>query len=115
MLEAWRDKPFTEEEMENFSTSALLGSACQVQVVHNGEWTNVKTVMALPEGVAVPEATLSPISFDMDNDDVVPDGVPRWIQNVIKKSQEVQEGTRKLTFPEEEGGEEEPEPGKAPF
>ena len=35
MLEAWRGKKFTAEELEGFDLEKLIGVNCQVQVVHN--------------------------------------------------------------------------------
>lgn len=35
MLEAWRGKKFTQEELEGFDLEKLLGANCQIQVIHN--------------------------------------------------------------------------------
>ena len=33
-LVSWRGKPFTEEELEGFDLSKLLGKPCQIQIIH---------------------------------------------------------------------------------
>jgi hypothetical protein len=56
-LEAWRGKKFTDQELEGFDLNNVLGTYCQLQVVHStdGQYANVNTIMAYkgekPEGV----------------------------------------------------------------
>lgn len=50
MLEAWRGRKFSVEELEGFDLEKLIGANCQVQVVHNvaaeGEvYANVQAVV----------------------------------------------------------------------
>lgn len=58
-LEAWRGKPFTPEELENFDLSKLLGVQCMITVIHEprkdggkGVFDGVKSVTAMPKGMA---------------------------------------------------------------
>ena len=35
MLEAWRGRKFSEEELDGFDLEKLIGANCQVQIIHN--------------------------------------------------------------------------------
>lgn len=49
VLEGWRGKAFTSEELKGFDIAKVLGVPCQLQIVHSddGKYANVKTVSAL--------------------------------------------------------------------
>lgn len=53
MLEAWRGKKFSAEELDGFDLEKLLGVNCQVQVIHNitdkGTFANVQAVVPAPK------------------------------------------------------------------
>lgn len=55
LLEAWRGRKFSAEELEGFDLEKLIGVNCQVQVVHNikagGEtYANVQAVVKAAKG-----------------------------------------------------------------
>lgn len=52
MIESWRGKGFTDAEAEQFDVRNLIGQTCMLQVVHSddGQYANVKNVMAPPKG-----------------------------------------------------------------
>jgi hypothetical protein len=53
MLEAWRGRKFTSEELGGFDLERLLGANCQIQVIHNitdkGTFANVQAVVPAPK------------------------------------------------------------------
>jgi len=56
MLEAWRGKKFTAEELDGFDLEKLIGANCQVQVIHDlkagGQvYANIQAVVPAPKGV----------------------------------------------------------------
>jgi hypothetical protein len=58
-LQMWRNKKFTEAELEGFDLEKLLGAPCQVQVVHNARndgqvFADVQAVIPLGRGVVKP-------------------------------------------------------------
>lgn len=59
VLQAWRGKAFTPEEIKGFDVEKLIGVGALIQVVHtdnNGKtYDNVDTVAKLPKGMAPPE------------------------------------------------------------
>lgn len=58
-LEAWRGRPFTEEELQGFDVEAVIGVPCLLSIIHNAAggnvYANVNALMRLPKGMAPPE------------------------------------------------------------
>jgi hypothetical protein len=57
MLEAWRGRKFTPEELKGFDLEKLVGVACQVQIVHGitgqgGTFAQIQAVVPPARGVA---------------------------------------------------------------
>lgn len=57
MLEAWRGRKFTDEELKGFDIEKLIGANCQIQVCHNissegDTYANVQAVVPLSKGAA---------------------------------------------------------------
>ena len=55
MIELWRGRKFSPEELESFDLETLIGKPCQIQIMHNVDsrgrtWANVKGVFASPKG-----------------------------------------------------------------
>lgn len=57
MLEAWRGRKFTDEELKGFDIEKLIGANCQIQVCHNissegDTYANVQAVVPISKGVS---------------------------------------------------------------
>lgn len=99
VLESWRGKAFTQEELGGFEIRNLLGVGCQIQIIHKkkGEQTyaNVTSVMALPKGMKSAVSELPQLWFSFDEIDksnpAIPEEIPEWIQKVITQSDEWKE------------------------
>lgn len=94
-LEAWRGKPFTDEETRGFDEQKLLGLPCLVTIVHEdkGERTyaNVASISGIPKGTVVPEQVNASVSYHvMSGDTVVYRSLPQFLQETIAKSPEFQ-------------------------
>ncbi len=102
-LEAWRGKKFTDDELKGFDLQNLLGKACQLQIVHErGKkdptkvYANIAAIMSLPRGMKQPEPE-NPLSFfsledfKPGEDIVIPDSIPKWVHEIIHKSDEWQD------------------------
>lgn len=67
-LQNWRGKRFTDEELEGFDLTKVLGSYCQIQVVHtesNGStYANVDAIMSTREK---PEGANALVHFDISD------------------------------------------------
>ena len=88
-LVSWRGKSFTPEELEGFNIKNILSANCLVNVVKNDKgYSNVTAVAKLPKGMT-PKTPTYQLLYDMDEGiEAIPEGVPDWIKDKIKKSRE---------------------------
>ncbi len=101
-LVSWRNKPFSDEELERFDIKKILDVPCQVQVVHNNGYANVINVMALGKGVVCPPRVNDLFFYSIDDD---PDGsiyetLPDWLKERFGKREEPINGGGDYTPPE---------------
>ncbi len=91
-LESWRGRTFTDEEINCFDITAIVGKACMISVVKNDKGkTKVSGVMALPKGMICPEQINPTVVFDMDIfDKAVWDSLSDGIKKIIEQSDEYQ-------------------------
>lgn len=107
-LEAWRGKPFTQEELAGFDLKSVIGVPCILTVV-NGEGKNggvfakIAAISKIMKGMAVPPLENEPICFDMDGDDAedVLKKLPTWMRDEIEKSVTWKARTAPLDFDDE--------------
>lgn len=95
MLEGWRSKKFTEEELAGFDLSKLISLPCMVTITHtvanNGnKYANITAVAALPKGMEAPPQVNESIIFDIDNpaDEPKYNVFPEFVQKMISNSNE---------------------------
>ena len=73
LLETWRGKPFSAEELRAFDLKVLLGLNCLVGIVHTEKgdrtYANLSSVMKLPKGMVPGVGTEPLVSFDLDSPD----------------------------------------------
>lgn len=71
MLEGWRNKRFTKEEVKGFDIEKLLGVGCMVSIVHSedGQYANVNTVTPLPKGMSKPDPVGPLLVYSCDDPD----------------------------------------------
>jgi len=91
-LMSWRGKPFTAEEKDNFEPFNIIGAKCQLNVVLNkNNRTTVDKVLNASK-VDIPESTQPQLRFSiedyLDGKHSI-DELPEWIQNFVKKSDEL--------------------------
>jgi hypothetical protein len=88
-LVSWRGRDFTQDELEGFNIKNVLGANCLVNVVKNKKgYSNVAAVAKMPKGMT-PKTPTYQLMYDMDEGiETVPEGVPDWIKDKIKKSRE---------------------------
>lgn len=70
-LESWRNRKFTDIELESFDLTSILGAYCQIQVVHSedGKFANVQSIVTF-KGTNRPEPVNPDLAFDIDNPDM---------------------------------------------
>ena len=102
MLENWRGRAFTQEEMDGFDLRNVLGKPCMISVVHGTKsdgstYAKVGSVSKMPKGMNIASKTANPlINFDLDAPDALEQmtKLPEWVQNRIKESETYKEMLR---------------------
>jgi len=77
-LQSWRNKPFTDEEMDKFDISNILGTWCMVTVIQrpgkNGKmYSNVGSISPVPSIIkqaGLPDGVNPLKEFDLDSPDL---------------------------------------------
>jgi hypothetical protein len=94
-LENWRGRPFTEEELAGFDLFRILGTACQLMVVHTtngGEtYANVSGVMSFPKGAQKPLPENRLVRFSPEDPQQFQE-LPRWLREKIEAARLAEEG-----------------------
>jgi hypothetical protein len=71
LLESWRGRAFTEDELKGWTLKNILDVACMVTVVHsesNGRtYANVKTVSKLPKGFTAPARCTPLVWYEIED------------------------------------------------
>ncbi len=95
LLESWRGKKFTEDELATFDIEKLVGKPCMVNVVHtekNGKtYANIAGISPVPKGMQVPDQ-INPskvLLYDKWDQDVF-DSLPDFLKEKIKSSDQYQ-------------------------
>ena len=98
ILEAWRGKPFSDDELNGFDLKNILGVPCMIQVMHrehNGKtYANVANVIPSRETLTAE----NPLQwFSIEEGLEIPENIPEWLVKKIKVSEE-------MTAPKDDGG-----------
>ena len=97
MLESWRGRPFTTEELEGFELRNVLGANCILTVVHNATptatYANVGSVSPLMKGASKREAETEKLYFTLSDFPSAsalawPRNMPDWLRETVMKSAE---------------------------
>jgi hypothetical protein len=93
-LEGWRGRAFTDEERAGFDLHVLLGQPCLLNLVKNGDYTNVASASKMPRGMAPlqPEGSLTLLDLDNFSRDVY-DTLSEGLKATIAKSPEYDKAT----------------------
>ena|SRR5579875_897876 len=93
MLENWRGKAFTPEELKGFDICAVLGKCCQIMVTHaesgGKSYANVTGVMGLSKDQLARAKTARPenecLAYSIEeHDQKVFEKLPNWLKEKIK-------------------------------
>ena len=87
-LQAWRNKPFTPDELRGFDIAKLLGAPASLTVTHdekNGKtYANVVSLGGIPQGVEKPTLEGEAILYDADNMGTF-EKLPKWLQEKVQQ------------------------------
>lgn len=95
-LISWRSRDFTPDELKAFDLKNIVGKSCLITVIHresNGKtYANISTIAALPKGMPKGQLSEPATVFDLDTcklEDI--DNLPKWIADIVRKSQTYEE------------------------
>lgn len=89
MLEAWRGKPFSDEEIaQGVRLASVVGKACLVTVIHKQTQAGrtrarISAVTGVPAGMPVPAMFNKPILFDRDTGKGL-ESLPEFLQRLLR-------------------------------
>lgn len=98
ILESWRGRPFTNDELGGFDLKNIIGANCLLNIVHKpGKadpsriYARIQGVMPLTKGMGPVRPSMDTVVFDIPESGpiVVPPAVPEWIRAKIDASDEV--------------------------
>ena len=94
VLESWRGKQFTEEELDGFDLRKIVNVPCMLSVVSKTSkagkpYVAIGSVSKIPKGFAVPEAETILFVFDLDEDGCLDalETLPEWVRERVKQSE----------------------------
>jgi hypothetical protein len=101
LLESWRGKPFTPQELKGFDIKAVLGAACMIQVTHetgkDRQFAKVAAIMSLPRGTAKPALEGEAMYFDAETPNkAVFDKLSKWLKEKIENRLTPEAAIRKM-------------------
>lgn len=72
-LQAWRGRPFTQDELDLFDLRRLLSAPCLLNIMHTEragkQYANIASISPLPKGMTAPELSAPPLAFDIEAPD----------------------------------------------
>jgi hypothetical protein len=93
-LESWRGKKFTQDELDGFDITKVLGANCTLQIQHEtkGEKTyaNITNVLPLVSGQKR-EAENTVWYYSISEHPEIPADTPEWVSKIIMKSEEMRD------------------------
>jgi len=99
VLESWRGKGFTDEELKGFDIEKLLDKPCMLSIIHKqskstgNNYATITGVSEVPKGLKCDKRVNPLVSFSLQEtfDKKVFDELYEWQQKLIKDSPEYQE------------------------
>lgn len=98
VLQQWRGRAFTDQELKGFDVTTVVGVPCLVSVSHSpkeggGVYANVDAVMKLPPQMEAPVLETGTLIYDKDSQGTFDDLRP-WLQELIKNQKTPQEADK---------------------
>ena len=88
LLQSWRGRAFTPEELKKFDLVNVLGKPAFINVTHSVKgdktYANLTSIMPLPKGMPAPTLEGEALTYSIDEPDPVAfDKLPAWVQDKI--------------------------------
>lgn len=95
VLESWRGKQFTEEELSAFNLRKILNTPCLLSVVEKtsktsgNKYSAIGSIARAFKGAIVPQPETPILAFDLDepNSLAALETLPGWVQERVKQGQ----------------------------
>lgn len=90
VLENWRGKPFTKEELRGFDVTSIAGKCCQVMVQHSedGKYANVTGVMGLSKDqkgrAHAAKSEVGVLVYSLDDPETNFEKLPKWVKEKLE-------------------------------
>jgi hypothetical protein len=94
LLESWRGRAFTEDELRGFELKNLLGKPCMLNIVHEKNpttgkvYAKIAAITPLPKRQTPPEL-VNPLRYYQIEDGSPPSDFPAWLVKLIGESREM--------------------------
>ena len=96
VLDSWRGKPFTPEELKGFDLKNILGAPCLLNLAHSvcGKYANIIGVSPMMKGMPAPDQENPSLIFSLEDaldgsgGVVWPDNMPNWLKEKVMDSDE---------------------------
>jgi hypothetical protein len=103
ILQSWRGRGFTEDELKKFDVTTVVGKPCLISVSHapkdgGGVYANINAVMQVPPGLQVPPIEGKALIYDADNIGSFEDLRP-WLKEKIQ-AQKTKQDADKVNDPD---------------
>lgn len=84
-LECWRGRAFTPEELAGFELAKVLGTACQLTIIHTPQGkVQVAAVAGIPRGTMVPEVHNPKVEYSFEQgENGAFKALPEWLQKMV--------------------------------
>lgn len=107
-LESWRGKKFTEEELQGFDITKLIGAPCMINIAHKvsnssgNTYAYVASISPMPKGMECPPAVNPPFIWDFNEnyDEDILEGMHDYFKDKIKSSLEYEAKIDPIDLPE---------------
>lgn len=100
VLESWRGKPFTADELNGFDLKNIIGANCQLNIVHkqgkadpSKTYARIQGVVPLVKGMAPVLPVNEKLHYTIPDEGAIipPANIPEWISGKIVASEEYKE------------------------
>jgi len=95
VLDSWRGKPFTKEELDGFDLQNILGKPCMLNLAHSecGQYANIIGVVPMMAGIPTKDPENPQLLFSVgDLKEGVPpewpENMPKWLIEKVQESDE---------------------------
>lgn len=91
-IQSWRGSVLSGADAVSFDIFNMIGKNCMLQIINHasGDKTYSKIASILPLYKGIPEVapTMDTITYSIEDGNNIPENMPKWIKEVILKSQE---------------------------